>query len=80
MKNKKQENYMALGQKGYEDFVRTWQKADRLEDVMEKFKLGRVQASMKASILRKKGVPLKKFSRGQFGRLDYTALAEVAKE
>jgi len=61
-----------------DEFIRIWQHADTLEEVVEKTGLGGVRsASAKASALRRKGVPLKHF-RSMSSNVDY--LVAVAKE
>lgn len=58
-------------------FIRAWQTAPNLDHVCEHLHLTKSGASNQAAILRKKGVPLKTFSRGR-ETVDYTALAELA--
>ena len=47
-----------------EDFVRTWQTCDSVADVADRLRMSKVGASVKASHLRRAGVPLKKYRTG----------------
>lgn len=49
---------------GAEDFVRTWQTCDSVADVADRLRMSKVGASVKASHLRRAGVPLKKYRTG----------------
>ena len=58
-------------------FVKAWQQADDKQTVCEITGLSIKQASILAANMRKRGVPLKKFTRGN--RYDYKDLAALAK-
>jgi biotin operon repressor len=47
-----------------EDFVRAWQTCDSVADVADRLRMSKVGASVKASHLRRAGVPLKKYRTG----------------
>lgn len=47
-----------------EEFVRTWQTAESVTEVADRMCMSKLGASVKASHLRKAGVPLKKFRTG----------------
>lgn len=47
-----------------EEFVRTWQTSESVSEVAEKMNMSKLGASVKASHLRRVGVPLKKFRTG----------------
>lgn len=47
-----------------EDFVRAWQMSDSVAEVAEKMSMSKLGASVKASHLRRAGVPLKKYRTG----------------
>jgi hypothetical protein len=47
-----------------EDFVKVWQTAESVNEVADKMSMSKLGASVKASHLRKAGVPLKKFRTG----------------
>ena len=61
-----------------EEFVRAWQGAKDLDDLVAKTKCPRSNLQVRASGYRAKGVPLKKFPTG-FSH-DWAALAKLAKE
>jgi biotin operon repressor len=46
------------------EFVKAWQSADNVNEVADKLGMSKLGASVKASHLRKEGVPLKKFRTG----------------
>jgi hypothetical protein len=60
-----------------EEFVRAWQTSKIIKEVCERTGLSKIQASNRASYYRKKGIPLKKFSRG-WENLDIPALTALA--
>ena len=62
-----------------EAFIRVWQTASSVDDVAAKTKIDRMSACRRASVYRKMGIPLKKFSRGP-RRLDVKRLAAIAKK
>lgn len=63
-----------------EDFVRIWQTADSIHDVVKKTNQTIESVRGRAAKFRKKGVPLKSLAMGNQGRPnDYAALAELAK-
>ena len=47
-----------------EEFVRAWQTAESVTEVADRLSMSKLGASVKASHLRKAGVPLKKFRTG----------------
>lgn len=47
-----------------EDFVRAWQTSESVAEVAEKMSMSKLGASVKASHLRRAGVPLKKYRTG----------------
>ncbi len=58
-----------------QDFVTAWQRSHSAKEVAEKLGLTVAGASVRATKLRKNGVPLKKFVTR---RVDYEALARLA--
>ena len=62
-----------------EEFVALWQSSDNQSAIETGYDLGLKAASQRASILRKKGVELKKFSRG-VKVIDIDALNKIAKK
>lgn len=62
-----------------EEFVALWQSSESKEDIETGYDLGLKAASQRASILRKKGVELKKFGRGM-KEIDVEALNKIAKK
>lgn len=60
-----------------EKFVRVWQEANSLDEVVEKTGLTKHQASARATHYRSKGVPLKHFKKP---KMDWGALKKLAKE
>jgi len=74
-------NFASPGFINPERFIRVWQKATSLQEVCKQLEINKAKASNRAALLRKKGVPLKKFTRshGALQRWDYKALAELAK-
>lgn len=63
----------------HEKFIRTWQKAAGVAEVATKLGIPIVRCYKTADKMRRKGVPLKKFSRGRVPA-DWPRLAEIAKE
>jgi len=61
-----------------EDFIVAWQKASCLNDVAMRTGLTRQQASAKATALRSRGVPLKRFT--QRTEKDRKRLSEIAEK
>ncbi len=62
-----------------EEFIRTWQTAGSVQEVAEKCGMTENRVRNRASWYRSYGIPLKKFPRGVRKRLDYSALAALAK-
>lgn len=63
-----------------ETFVREWQRAGSKEDFCRRTGLASGAASTRATSLRRRGVPLKRFPRGKgTKKLDIPALAALAK-
>lgn len=62
-----------------ERFIRTWQTGESLSDVAHKLGIAESYAVTRASGLRKKGIPLKKFT-VNVNHLDIEALAQMARE
>jgi len=63
-----------------EEFVRRWQSADSLQEVLAAHGGTRSNVSMRATIMRRKGVPLKRFSKGSGvgEEIDWPALRKLA--
>lgn len=61
-----------------EDFIKAWQTSATTKEVSYKLKIKPGTCAARASVLRKKGVPLKKFSSGRYEDPDYKALARLA--
>lgn len=60
-----------------EEFIKVWQKAKSLEEVVRRTGLQPKSASNRASVLRSKGIPLQKFREGTTASVaDLKALAE----
>ena len=63
-----------------ETFVRAWQEAESVDAVVKATGLTKANINQRAFKLRKNGVPLKKFNGVGREKLDYKALAKLAKE
>ena len=63
-----------------ETFVRAWQEAESVDAVVKATGLNKANVNQRAFKLRKNGVPLKKFNGVGREKLDYKALAKLAKE
>ncbi len=62
-----------------EAFVRAWQTSSSLEEVSTRLSIGEKRAAQRAVLLRRKGVPLQRFTGSKKG-LDIEALARLAGE
>lgn len=63
------------------EFVRIWQKAKSLADVVERTGISKVAASHRASVYRSEGVTLQQFQRGgALRKNNYSALAKLAQD
>lgn len=60
-------------------FVKAWQKADSVEQVMKDLGITESSAHSRSSRYRRAGIPLKNFPRGGGARLDVKGLASLAK-
>lgn len=60
-----------------EEFVRAWQESATCAEVAVRLGINESHARTRASLLRKKGVPLKQHSAGS--KPDYAKLAELAR-
>ncbi len=63
-----------------EAFVRAWQSSKTVDEVAQKTGLDLRAARQRASIYRKKGVPLQRFAGGRFSKPDWAALTALAEE
>lgn len=61
-------------------FVKTWQQATDVKQVADLMKVPKEECSRIAALLRKKGVPLKRFKGFQRYQLDIEELITTAKE
>lgn len=75
-------DYPELGQirpsKFWEEFVRTWQTSKSVKEVADKLGISRLQASMKANVLRSKGAKLRRML--PMPRIDWNSLIALASE
>lgn len=62
-----------------EEFVSLWQQSPSLAEMAKKTGWGNRSLTSYASLLRRKGVPLKRFHRCQGDSLNYAELAKLAK-
>lgn len=63
-----------------EEFIRVWQAGGSRKEIAERLGIQIRSADSMASRLRRRGVPLKKFSGNGRRTLDYEALAALARE
>lgn len=64
-----------------EEFVKNWQSAKSLDDLMQKTGSTRLALSSRAANYRKRGIEMRKFPSGHKGpRIDVAVLSALAKE
>ena len=63
-----------------EDFVKAWQQAHSIDQVVKAFNTNKSSVQSKAMHFRKNGVPLKKMLRGRVSKRDWEKLIQLARE